>query len=346
MRFLRTEIASLLGLGLLICGCSSEIDETTTSDPGPVLSVFHDEQDGEDEIGEATDLLDDRGPVVESIRFEPSEPVGRQRWQARVEVDGAWTSLRYDWRRNGETFGRNASEVVLPALSNGDEIVLRVTPYRGSRSGEAFEVRQRVSDQKPRIQHLSLERVEADDLDHAGTEQWRAIAAVDDAIEDDVRIEYRWRVNGLESEIEDAVFPAGQLKRGDRLAVTARAFNGHIWSAPSDSGEIEIGNMPPSIESTPPRPDASGYFRYAVRAKDPDGDKTLRFALSEAPSGMEIDEVEGILTWRPTSDQAGRHAVQVVVKDGQGGEASQSFSLALISSEDSEIDAPGPAARR
>ena len=33
---------------------------------------------------------------------------------------------------------------------------------------------------------------------------------------------------------------------------------------------------------------------------------------------MEIDPISGLLTWRPTTDQAGKHKVEVGVKDSEG----------------------------
>ena len=274
--------------------------------------------------------------------------------QARVEVDGEWSSIRYEWRLNGQSFGPNAAEVVLPTLSSGDEIRLRVTPYRAAARGESFEIGSRVLNQKPIVRNLSLERVKADDLgpdfdldpdlDEAQAGLWRVVARVEDPDDDDVEIEYRWWLNGVESDVEGASFPASQLTRGDRLEVELRASDGELWSAPTRSGEIEVGNAPPSIVSLPPRPDPSGFFEYAIRAEDPDGDENLRFALATAPRGMQIDEVSGVVRWRPSADQAGRHPIEVVVRDGRGGEATQSFSLALVGV--TESDAPGPAAAR
>jgi hypothetical protein len=246
---------------------------------------------------------------------------------------------------NGEPFGANAAEVILPTLASGDEIRVRVTPHRGSLAGEAFEARQVVRNQKPHVANLLLERVGAEAPGGSGSERWRVLAVVEDPDEDDVELEYRWFVNGEESDFEEDVFPAGELARGDRLEVVVRAFDGRLWSAPARSGRIEIGNAPPEIVSTPPRPDESGYFSYAVQVVDPDDDDGLRFELKTAPRGMQIDERNGIVTWRPDSDQAGRHPVEVVVRDGRGGEASQSFSLALVQMSESETDAPPAAAR-
>jgi hypothetical protein len=57
---------------------------------------------------------------------------------------------------------------------------------------------------------------------------------------------------------------------------------------------------------------------------------------------MKIDEHSGLLTWRPEEDQAGRHEVVLVVRNAEGAETTQSFSIALVATTDEP--APGPAA--
>jgi RHS repeat-associated protein len=89
-------------------------------------------------------------------------------------------------------------------------------------------------------------------------------------------------------------------------------------------------NSAPVITSTPPGPASVGLpYRYAVRAQDADGDP-ITFLLTVAPDGMAIDATTGVLTWRPTAAQLGTNNVTVVVRDGLGGEATQSFALGVV----------------
>ncbi len=84
-------------------------------------------------------------------------------------------------------------------------------------------------------------------------------------------------------------------------------------------------NDAPVITSTPP---TSGVptvtYRYDVRATDPNGD-ALTYALTQFPAGMTIDSL-GRISWIPTFAQVGSNAVTVVVSDGFGGLASQSYA--------------------
>jgi hypothetical protein len=230
--------------------------------------------------------------------------------------------------------GQNGSQVASLTTSTGDE---------GERRGDVFDAMGLVGNRKPQIRSLSIERVDSDTPSNGEGEMWRAAVFADDLDGDSLEIEYRWLVNGVESDIEDEFYPAMGLKRGDQLAVRARAYDGNVWSVPVGSGQVEIGNNLPTILSVPPRPGPTGYFRYAVDVKDSGEDANLHFALRTAPRGMRIDESSGVVTWQPGSDQAGRHEVEIIVLDGDGGEATQTFSLALVSVSES---ASSPAAPR
>jgi hypothetical protein len=331
-----------LAVGLLAIGCSNS-EEPEEASSAPVISVFEQApeslaaEDASDRSGEGGD------PVVEGVTFEPANPLARERFRAMPRVSGHWTSLQYEWTLNGVSFGQNSAQVMLPAISAGDEIGLRVIPFRERDRGEDIEVQTLVRNQKPRLRRLSIERVDGAEGPGAKNETWRAVVVADDSDGDRLEIEYRWLVNGQESDVEDEFYPATELKRGDRVEVRARAFDGKVWSTSVRSGQIEIGHSLPIIVSVPPRPDRTGYFRYKVDVKDTGTDRKLHFTLRTSPRGMKIDEASGEVTWRPGSDQAGNHEVEIVVRDDDNGEATQSFRLALISVETSTTS---PAALR
>ena len=121
------------------------------------------------------------------------------------------------------------------------------------------------------------------------------------------------------------------------LGVGGGVVLGH--QGPIYSHAVRIANPRPKIVSLPGGLDAEGVFRYAIEARDPDGDRSLRFQLSEGPPGMTVDPVTGEVLWRPTPEHAGVHAVELVVKDSEGASASQTFELTVTSETD-----PAPAA--
>ena len=129
------------------------------------------------------------------------------------------------------------------------------------------------------------------------------------------------------------MFSTEGLAYGDVIQVVVTASDGRDDSRPMESVEVTVGSAHPEISSTPPGMDASGVFRYAVKATDPDGDRRLRYRLDEAPEGMQIDEIYGEIVWKPRMDQTGAHPIAVVVKDSTGLETTQRFQIQVSTSE-------------
>ncbi len=98
--------------------------------------------------------------------------------------------------------------------------------------------------------------------------------------------------------------------------------------------QSDANNHLPSITSTPGSAVALDRpYRYQVLANDPDGD-ALSFALQDAPVGMTIDPQTGLLTWTPTTDQAGVHTFSILAQDGRGGVAQQEVTLNALTAVD------------
>ncbi|MEN1727665.1 MAG: putative Ig domain-containing protein, partial [Pseudomonadota bacterium] len=88
----------------------------------------------------------------------------------------------------------------------------------------------------------------------------------------------------------------------------------------------EVGfNTPPFFTSTPViQGPIGGDYGSATTVVDPDGD-SVSFSLLSAPAGLAVDPVSGLLTW--PNAQPGQHSVIIQADDGQGGLATQSFTL-------------------
>jgi PKD repeat protein len=126
--------------------------------------------------------------------------------------------------------------------------------------------------------------------------------------------------------------------------VTVRVIDGNGGFA-TQLFSIEVGaaNQPPSIVSAPSlnATEASTYT-YDVDATDPDGDAPT-YSLGVAPAGMTIDPVSGMVQWTPTSAQLGANAVTVRADDGNGGFATQSYSIQVAATNLAPVaDAGGP----
>ena len=96
-------------------------------------------------------------------------------------------------------------------------------------------------------------------------------------------------------------------------------------------------NDPPTIVSTPPAIATEDIqLSHQLRASDEDVGHSLTFRLSQGPPRMSVDSRSGLLTWTPDNDDArtGSHHVVVSVEDGDGGSASQGFTVRVSNSND------------
>jgi len=119
---------------------------------------------------------------------------------------------------------------------------------------------------------------------------------------------------------------AAQL--GDReITIIARDGRSGVSTQTVPLQVIEAApNRDPAIVSRPRTAVRIGNsYLYQLQATDPDGDP-LDFTLVSAPVGMTLDEEDNLI-WTPTPEQFGDHTIEVLVSDGQGGQATQRFTL-------------------
>ncbi|MEM9804842.1 MAG: putative Ig domain-containing protein [Cyanobacteria bacterium P01_D01_bin.56] len=97
---------------------------------------------------------------------------------------------------------------------------------------------------------------------------------------------------------------------------------------------INGDNQAPTITSTPSitEIDTRQTLAYDVDAVDPDGD-TLSYYLNSGPPGVLIDQTTGELIWSPTNDQAGSYTIEILVLDGKGKQATQTFDVLVNAAE-------------
>jgi hypothetical protein len=313
-----TRVASGLSLALLLA-CGSE---QPAARPAPAAAAEASAPAAGSEAAAAA------LPRVASLRFEPAEPQPGEELSVIANTAGAagGSSLEYHWRVRGRAVGSEGARILLPELRRGDAVEVSVLVRRGELRGEPVSLMARVANRAPRIRDLRLHQQQAGQEE----ERWVADVQADDPDADEVSFEYSWLLNGRPTDETGDSFPAARLKRGDRLNLRVVVSDGDERSPAAESGEISVANAAPEILSKPPRLDASGVFRYALEAKDPDGDRSLRFELVEGPSGMNLDPMSGELVWTPELDQAGRHRIEVAVDDRHGGRSTQVFILPIV----------------
>jgi hypothetical protein len=155
------------------------------------------------------------------------------------------------------------------------------------------------------------------------------VAHATDPDGDLVEIVYTWWVNDDEVDAEGPVFSTQSLRRGDEVRVRVVASDGGSDSQPMEGPPIRVENGVPEIVSRPAAAGPDGAFRYQVLAEDPEGDTNLRYRLAQAPNGMTVTAIGGLVEWHPRSEQGGVHPVEIVVEDSAGGQATQRFELTM-----------------
>jgi hypothetical protein len=277
-------------------------------------------------------------PVIENVLLSPKVPLPGTEIRAVVEAsdsDGDALRYRYVWSHNGrEVSSGDKAAVFLVDLKKGDRIEVSVTASDGRLESQPFIARSKTGNRAPVLSAVSLDPFG----DVRAGEVIDATPHASDPDNDSLDFTYRWLVNDRKAGRDRSLDTSG-LKRGDKVQVQVVADDGRDQSREVTSPVLMLGNSPPLITQLPAARFDDGTFQYTFVAKDPDGDRHLRFFLEKGPTGMRMDAIGGVLTWTPTPSQAGVHPIEVGVKDGKGEGTTFTFELTV------NATAQAPAAR-
>lgn len=276
----------------------------------------------------ATSAAANQAPRIEHVALDPAAPRAGGDVVARVQAvdpDGDAVELQFVWTVGGRRVAARGASLQVPAQADKDLLIeVEVTARDGHAGSEPVTASARVGNRPPELLGV---RIESPEDVKVGTELV-AVADGRDGDGDAVAFRYRWRVNGrLVEGSEGERFPTAALARGDQVQVRVTASDGETETAPLDSAPVVLGNSAPAITSTPGGVSADGNFHYALQASDPDGDRNLRYELAQGPEGARVDPLLGEVSWMASREHVGKHVFEVVVKDGQGGEARQRFEV-------------------
>jgi hypothetical protein len=251
------------------------------------------------------------------------------------DAEGDEMRLDFEWTVDGVRIANSTSELMLQDVRKGSYITVEVVASDSEGVSRSYQASVTVGNRPPVLQGVVLEPLG----EVSASNDVTAVPRSYDPDGDDVTYEYSWRINGEPARSEGAVLSAREFERGDEITLEVVANDGEGSSEPLVSAGIKVVNANPRITSSP-----AGFggerFVYLVKVDDPDGDRRLRFHLQKGPDGMTIDNLGGKIRWNPSSGQEGAHPVEVVVVDGQGGEARQHFEIDL-SFEDEVPASPG-----
>ena len=284
-----------------------------------------------------------RPPVVERVVLRPARPLPGETVEAVVEAsdpDGDALRLRYSWSVNRRSAGSGPKLTGRP-LAKDDRVEVSVVATDGFSESSPVSRSVRVENQAPEMAEVTLHPTE----NVRPGDTITALVAAKDADEESLRYSYVWLVNGDETRESGREFSTKDLKRGDEVSVRVTARDADATSRPMTSATVEIANSPPVIGAIPRAEQDGDTFRYRFEATDPDGDRSLRWSLTEAPAGMSIDPVMGVALWKPTESQAGTQAIEVQVTDRAGDGSKLRFEV-TVSAFDKPAEQPPAAPER
>lgn len=303
MRTVRQILTVLAILAVFsVAGCGGT-DNVQTAKPAPAKAVGK----------AATTVSSAAGELLVSIIPDPATADGC----LKALVSGLGTAT-YSWEVNGITVSAGSAATLCEGFRRGDTV--RVSVSDGKATGSQLVT---ISNAPPRITEVT---VNVNDL--ARHADLAVRATVVDVDGDPVEMRCQWHVNGeADPFLTDVVLPAGRYARGDSIRFTLVASDGQSESQLYQSETAVVPNAPPQILSQPPQRFEALEYRYQVKARDADGDP-LVYSLAKAPQGMTVDRA-GLVAWPLAGVQPGTYPLRVVVRDPEGAEAFQEFSLTL-----------------
>lgn len=301
---------TLLLIPLLILGCSKEVQEAR-----------HQKEKAGDITGAAN---------AYGVRILPESPTVADNIIAEVKIKGEGRlsgKLTFIWEKNNQPIdGASSNRIDGKSFKRGDVVRVKIIPQGGEAKGEVFYSDSVVIQNAPPV--AATVKIKPD---KNATKKDTLIAAAEgkDPDGDTVSFKYQWVKNGTE-DIEGAnanTLSSSNFKHGDFINVRVTANDGITDGEPVTSGYIAIINSPPEIVSQPPIEVKGFNYIYKVSAVDLDKDN-LSFSLSKAPAGMTIS-ASGEIKWNITEKDEGRHDVEIVVEDGNGGRTVQGYLLTI-----------------
>ncbi len=264
-------------------------------------------------------------PRMDRLDISPREILPGRELHVIAEAtdpDGEAVRFSFVWERNGQEILRTQQPViVLREIERGDSVTLIATASDGRNESPPMRLRLSVGNRAPVLTGLTLEP--SQDL-RAGMSV-TASPEAEDPDNDRLTYRYEWSVNDTVRG-EERVLATDGLRRGDKITLEVRAYDGDRLSQPYTT-QTELGNTPPSIASDGEKGGTDGAYLHQFVAKDADGDRNLRFYLDQGPTGMSMDGITGMLRWQPGASQGGRHEVVVGVRDASGDATTFGFAV-------------------
>jgi hypothetical protein len=150
-------------------------------------------------------------------------------------------------------------------------------------------------------------------------------------LNDAVRAEVRWSINGEEVERADYDGQGGSvtlgrpIKADDRISVAVVPYDGSGQAGTELTRKVVCSNAPPILRVASQNLVGDDYTAR-IEARDPENDP-VTFSL-QGPPGMNIDP-KGNITWRINRSTQGSYTIVVTGKDAHGGQGVLTYSIGI-----------------
>jgi hypothetical protein len=260
------------------------------------------------------------GPLTEgtfSVEVIPEKPTVTRDLQ--VLFSGDISKVTLQWMRNGRPIvGATGVRLGRDSFKKGDRVSV-IAHAGGVEKGYSVLI----GNSPPSVKEIRL----MPELIYRGVDIVVEVTG-SDPDGDKIGYEYQWIIDEVEDMALDGPALKGDMyRRGSKVAIRVTPYDEDDKGDPYTMKPVEVPNAPPSFISTPPDAFEGRTYTYKVYAIDPDGDG-IRYSLSSAPEGMEIDRV-GMIRWAIGDDDGGTHEIEVVISDAYGSKTFQRYSITI-----------------
>jgi len=220
----------------------------------------------------------DTPPTAAEVALDPPRPTRGASVRAllakpALDADDDELAYRYEWLLDGLPTPVRGDTFPGDRLVKGALLTARVIAADGDAESEPAVVEARVADTAPGPVAVSLEPAAPGRGDALAA---RIAEGATDADGDAIVYHYRWKVDGELRNLSLGVarLPPRTVKKHQRIAVEARAFDGELEGPPA-TAEVTVENTPPGepkVEIRPRAPRRGDALRAVLTAEAPDGD--------------------------------------------------------------------------
>ncbi|MFT7519533.1 MAG: hypothetical protein ACI9MC_001675 [Kiritimatiellia bacterium] len=262
---------------------SVEVTPTDGKDPGAVLK--------------AAATVVNAAAKVTSVTLSPTSPAEGDTVLATVEgkdADGDAIEYAYAWFVGGNVVTETSAEISSDYFDKGDAIYVEVTPSDGDDTGATVASSPVTAVNTP-PQATSAVIAPADGATESSTLSCEGRGWTD--IDGDTEAyDFSWAVNGSAAGTDETL-TGDAFSRGDKVTCTATPNDGDSTGAPQTSGEVIIGNSPPTLAtvtlSTSSPVHGDTITAALGTATDIDGDE-VTFTYAWFVGEIEVSEAESL----------------------------------------------------